>query len=85
MAVTEVEDNTLTAHTAIELVTSMINATSYIADLLALLIWPNSLIHLRLRLRLRAPPQGVILTPKEYEDYLRLTQAAKFATVASVA
>ena len=30
-------------------------------------------------------PQGVILTPNEYEEYLRLTQAAKSSSIASVA
>ena len=30
-------------------------------------------------------PQGVILTPNEYEEYLRLTQAAKSSFIASVA
>ena len=30
-------------------------------------------------------PQGVILTPSEYEEYLRLTQAAKSFSIASVA
>ena len=30
-------------------------------------------------------PQGVILTPSEYEEYLRLTQAAKSSPIASVA
>ena len=30
-------------------------------------------------------PQGVVLTPSEYEEYLRLTQAAKPASIASVA
>ena len=30
-------------------------------------------------------PQGVILTPSEYEEYLRLTQAAKSSSIASVA
>ena len=30
-------------------------------------------------------PQGVILTPSVYEDYLRLTQAAKSSSIASVA
>ena len=30
-------------------------------------------------------PQGVILTPNEYEEYLRFTQAAKSSSIASVA
>ena len=30
-------------------------------------------------------PHGVILTPGEYEEYLRLTQAAKSSSIASVA
>ena len=30
-------------------------------------------------------PQGVILTPSEYEEYLRLTQAVKSSSIASVA
>ena len=30
-------------------------------------------------------PQGVILTPSEYEEYLRLTQATKSSSIASVA
>ena len=30
-------------------------------------------------------PQGVILTPSEYEEYLHLTQAAKSSSIASVA
>ena len=30
-------------------------------------------------------PQGVILTPGEYEEYIRLTQAAKSSSIASVA
>ena len=30
-------------------------------------------------------PQGVIITPSEYEEYLRLTQAAKSSSIASVA
>ena len=30
-------------------------------------------------------PQGVILTPDEYEEYLCLTQATKFSSIASVA
>ena len=30
-------------------------------------------------------PQGVILTPDEYEEYLRLTQATKSSSIASVA
>ena len=30
-------------------------------------------------------PQGVILTPSEYEEYLRLTQEAKSSSIASVA
>ena len=30
-------------------------------------------------------PQGVILTPGEYEEYLRLTQVAKSSSIASVA
>ena len=35
--------------------------------------------------RSSSTPQGVILTPSEYEEYLRLTQAAKSSSIASVA
>ena len=42
--VTKVEDNVLNAHTAIGLDTPMIDAISYMADLLVLLIWLNLLI-----------------------------------------
>ena len=41
---TEVEDNVLNAHTAIGLDTPVIDAISYMADLLVLLIWLNFLI-----------------------------------------
>ena len=41
---TKVEDNVLNAHTAIGLDTPMIDAISYMADLLVLLIWLNLLI-----------------------------------------
>ena len=41
---TEVEDNVLNAHTVIGLDTPVIDAISYIADLLVLLIWLNLLI-----------------------------------------
>ena len=40
----EVEDNFLTAHTVIGLATPMIDAISYMADLLGMLIWFNLLI-----------------------------------------
>ena len=30
-------------------------------------------------------PQGVILTPREYEEYLHLTRAAKSSSIASIA
>ena len=30
-------------------------------------------------------PQGIILTPGEYEEYLRLTQVTKSSSIASVA
>ena len=43
-AVTKVEDNVLTAHTVIGLDTPMIDAISYMANLLVLLIWLNLLI-----------------------------------------
>ena len=35
--------------------------------------------------RSSSTPQGVILTPGEYEEYLRLTQAAKSFSIAYVA
>ena len=55
---TKVEDNVLISHTATEWVTLEIDITRYMAALQALLIWPSPLIHLCLRFRLSAPPQG---------------------------
>ena len=41
---TEVDDNVLNAHTVIDLDTPVIDAISYMVDLLALFIWPSLLI-----------------------------------------
>ena len=46
---TEVEDNVLNAHTVIGLNTPVIDAISYMADLLVLLIWLSLLIIQRVR------------------------------------
>ena len=84
---TDVEDNILNAHTVTSLATPVINAISYMANLPVMLIWLNLLIH-RVRVLSQEAssftPQGVILTPGEYE-YLRLTQATKSNSIASVA
>ena len=68
---TKAKDNILTVHTAIESVTPVIDATSYMADLRALLIWPSPLIHLRLRFKLQAPAQGTHLHLRLSESILR--------------
>ena len=84
---TEVEDNVLNADTAIGLDTLVIDAISYMADLLVLLIWLSS-DHSACSSSVSgssSTPEGVILTPSEYEEYLRLTQAAKISSIASVA
>ena len=83
----EVEDKVLNAHTVIGLDTLVIDAISYMVDLPVLLIWLNLLISASSSSVLRSSPtlEGVILTLDEYEDYLRLTQATKSSSIASIA
>ena len=71
MVATEVEDNVLNAHTVTGLATPVIDAISYIVDLVVMPIWLNLLIIHRLSLRLRVPSQGACLCLRE--SFLRLT------------
>ena len=82
----EVEDNVLIAHIVIGLDTPVIDDISYMADLPILLIWLSLLIIQRVRVVLGSSPtpQGVILTPDEYEEYLCLTQGTEPSSIASV-
>ena len=84
----EEEDNVLNAHTVIGLDTPMLDAISYMTNLPILLIWLNLLIIQRVSSSVSgssSTPQGVIITPGEYEEYLRLTQAANSSSNASIA
>ena len=84
----EEEDNVLNAHTVIGLDTPMLDAISYMTNLPILLIWLNLLIIQRISSSVSgssSTPQGVIITPGEYEEYLRLTQAANSSSNASIA
>ena len=84
----EVEDNVLNAYTVIGLDTPLIDAISYMVDLPVLLIWLSLLTNLRVQVQSQGAHlhlRGVILTSGEYEEYLRLTQAAKSSSIASVA
>ena len=71
MVATEVEDNVLNAHTVTGLATPVIDAISYIVDLVVMPIWLNLLIIHRLSLRLRVPSQGACLCLRE--SFLRPT------------
>ena len=62
---TEVEGHVLTAHTVTSLATLMIDAISYMADLLVMLIWIKILIH-----RVRVLSQGA--HPHLRESFLLL-------------
>ena len=83
---TEVEDNVLNAHIAIVLDTPVIDAISYMADLHVLLIWLNLLIIQHVQVLSQGAHQHLkgSLLRSEYE-YLRLIQAAKSSSIASVA
>ena len=79
MVATEAEDNDLMIPTIIEWVTFETGVINYMVVHHALLppkIQPPS--H-------TPPPQGVTLTPGEYEEFLHLTHAAKSASIASIA
>ena len=62
-AVTEVEDNVLTAPIAISLATLVIVVISYMDGLLALPTWPSVLILILSHPRLRAPPHLRVFPP----------------------
>ena len=82
---TEVEDNVLNTHIVIGLDTPVIDAISYMADLPILLVWLSLLIIQQVLSRSSSTHQGVILMPGEYEEYLRLIQAAKSSSITFVA
>ena len=75
MVVAEIEDNVLTARTAKSLTTPVIATTNYMVDVHALLIMVQSselaTQSLSFASRGSYTPQGVIITPNEYEEYLR--------------
>ena len=83
-----IEDNVLTAHIAIGLATLVIDA-------IKLHCRPPRNAHLAQSSDhstssssgsgSSSTPQGVILTPSEYEEYLHLTQATKSSSIAPVA
>ena len=62
---TEVKGNVLIAHTATELDTPMIDATSFMADLRTQLMWPNPLFLHILNLRVHVSSQGAYSHLKE--------------------
>ena len=87
MVVTEVEDNVFNAHTVIGLDTSdrcyqLHGRPSHTAHLAQSSDHSASLSPVS---GSSSTPQGVILTVGEYEEYLRLTQAAKSSSIAYVA
>ena len=79
MVATKVEDNVLNAHTVIGLDTPVIDVISYIASLYCSFDHSTSSSSV---LGSSSTPQGIILTPGEYEEYLRLTQASKSSFIA---
>ena len=79
---TKVEDNVLNAHTIIGLDTPVIDAIPRTAHL------AQSSDHSACSSSVSgssSTPQGIILTPGEYEEYLRLTQATKSSSIDSIA
>ena len=88
MVATEVEDNVLIAPIVTGLDTLVINAINYMANLPVLLIWLSLLIIQRIRVLSQGAHPHLRVSYSslgEYEEYLRLTQAVKSSSIASVA
>ena len=77
----------LIVHTVTEWVTLENDVTSYMVVLHTLLTLAQSSIPPPLEIQTSSPtlpPQGITLTPNEYEEYPHLTQVAKSASVTSI-